>query len=383
MAEGTDYVVVDMDLTGGEDLNALHFVNDFRRFSPGAQRSILSQINSTHNSEPGYQPYAQNTNASTTLHTYNLVQQPSINPLTSTPYPIVNPVQNYASPSYGSPYIRFPTATQSHQEFPSSMSGQLFPSFHMKPKISTFSGQKDRHCSFKQWRYDVCALARPEPASVVMQCIRQSLKSPASDVLLNMGQNVSVNDILDKFQVTFGNVLPPEKLLEQFYTATQHQNETIMSWGCRLEDLVNTLAEVSNIDHCKEEMLRSKFWSGLRDSYIKTALRHLYDQNVGFLALFHKAREVEIEVRPNPPNATSSLLTPPKQTANPINAQNIQAKTSDPKEKELQHAKLREKRMKNITCYKCFKKGHYQRNCHENSKGDSEVKADLNSVHPV
>ena len=45
-----------------------------------------------------------------------------------------------------------------------------------------------------------------------------------------------------------------------------------------------------------EEMVRSKFWTGLRSDRIKTALRHRLDDGASFEVLLRQARTVESEI---------------------------------------------------------------------------------------
>lgn len=106
-------------------------------------------------------------------------------------------------------------------------------------RLSLFSGAVDAKgtVSFSQWLSEVRCLMRCEPEATVSQAIRQSLRSPASDTLLYLGETASISQILEKFQTVYGNVLPLEQVLEKFYTARQSPSESVVQWSTRLEAL--------------------------------------------------------------------------------------------------------------------------------------------------
>ena len=265
------------------------------------------------------------------------------------------------------------------------------PFFLGKPRISTFSGAKEAKntVSFYQWRYEVNCLRRTERSEVVLLAIRQSLRHPASDVLLHMGESATIEDILAKFNVVYGNVLPTERLLESFYTSKQGSTESVAAWGCRLEGLLNVLKEQSDISSSAEQMLRSKFWSGICDDRIRFGLRHLYDASASYEQLLLRARILEQEMSSTP----SSSLASASVVSKPVQVQQVTVSSSQSGIKELSEqvkvlsskfADMEERRLRrrrNVTCHACGEKGHYKREC-PGSK-DSASNPALNSSKPV
>jgi hypothetical protein len=189
---------------------------------------------------------------------------------------------------------------------PPSTSGAVPPSISATGTAPTFSliptprlpvfdgGEKDT--SFQLWKNEVRCLARDQSQAVVIQAVRRSLKGKAADLLLHMGDDISVDRILEKFEVIFGEVKTAEQLLESFYSAKQTGKEDVAAWGCRLEDIVTKLKLKGAVDEDScQEMLRTKFWSGLFSKDVKMALRHHFDQKLGFEVLVTNARSVEAE----------------------------------------------------------------------------------------
>lgn len=168
------------------------------------------------------------------------------------------------------------------------------------PRISQFSGDAGKDVSYAQWQFEVRGLQRDGNYSeaLMLQAVRRSLRGTATEVLLHLGEDVKLNNVVSKFNLVFGNILPADTILEQFYTARQRDTETAATWACRLEDLMAQLrvkdAMVTAGDTAKS-MLHSKFYSGLRSGILRNALRHKYDAGDSFEDLLMAARVAELE----------------------------------------------------------------------------------------
>ena len=169
------------------------------------------------------------------------------------------------------------------------------------PRLPVFSGSeaKTGEVSFSLWLYEVhCLQADGLTDAMILQAIRRSLRGQAADVLLHAGENVSLNKLLEKFEVVFGEVGTSEAVLEAFFSSKQGNKESVAMWGCRLENLLRQAKKKGAIESCaSESMLRSKFWSGLVNANIKMALRHFFDMKPSFGELLKRARELEEEFR--------------------------------------------------------------------------------------
>ena len=165
------------------------------------------------------------------------------------------------------------------------------------PKFAMFSGEGQKNePSYAQWRSEVHSVWRSGiyQDAMVMTTVRRSLRGRAADVLLAMGSEVSVQQLLEKFDVRFGDVRPSDMTLEQFFTARQLPAESVSAWGCRLEDLLSRVTD-SRSAAAARTMLRSRYWSGLYSDKIRNALRHHYDEGANFEALLRQARITEQE----------------------------------------------------------------------------------------
>ena len=167
----------------------------------------------------------------------------------------------------------------------------------MPPKLGLFSGEGHKNeASYPQWRSEVESVVKTGiyQEAMVITNIRRSLRGRATDVLLAMGSDVNVRQILDKFDVRFGDIFPTDVTLEQFFTARQLPNESMSAWGCRLEDLLSRVRDPSSAATARS-MLRSRYWSGIYSDRFRNALWHHFDDGADFESLLKCARIAEQE----------------------------------------------------------------------------------------
>ena len=167
----------------------------------------------------------------------------------------------------------------------------------MPPKLGFFSGEGHKNeASYPQWRSEVESVVKTGiyQDAMVITNIRRSLCGRAADVLLAMGSDVNVRQILEKFDVRFGDVFPNDVTLEQFFTARQLPSESMAAWGCRLEELLSQVRDPSSVS-AASSMLRSRYWSGIYSDRFWNALRHHFDDGADFESLLKYARIAEQE----------------------------------------------------------------------------------------
>ena len=99
-----------------------------------------------------------------------------------------------------------PGATTLHQIPPLVQYATFVP-----PRFTIFSGEGHKQeTSYAQWRGEVHSVWHSGlyQEAMVVTSIRRSLRGRAADVLLAMGSDVSVEQVLAKFDVRFGDVQP-------------------------------------------------------------------------------------------------------------------------------------------------------------------------------
>ena len=175
------------------------------------------------------------------------------------------------------------------------------------PKLSEFSGEGASE--FEIWKYDVNCLINEGvyPTHIIREAMRRSLKGVARGVLLHLGESASVIDILTELEGVYGNVRPVEKLKEMFYSESQREGESVADYSLRLERLLSLVPETLD-RYSRNEMLKNRLWSGLRDQELKNVSRYLFEKIVDFNTLRRELRAIEEDLRSQKVSRTEKKL---------------------------------------------------------------------------
>lgn len=237
----------------------------------------------------------------------NLLALAKQNTLTSTPLVTTfsDPVSQGAKPKFT---FRNPLSTPSPvprlQQILNASQGHnvtYIPQNFNFPKLPIFSGSEvpqKGEVTYEVWSLEVKCLHHIQelPEYSLLQSIRNSLRGCARDVIIPLGENATVDQILDKLEGFYGIVSTGATLMQTFYNDFQAENESIVVYGTRLEQTLSRAVTHGHIEiAAKDSILRSKFWTGLRSQQLKNSTRHLYDSSIDFKSLLREIRKVESE----------------------------------------------------------------------------------------
>lgn len=199
---------------------------------------------------------------------------------------------------------------------PKRMKHDEHQKYFIKPTLTPFSGMEPtprNECSFEIWALEVESLMPVYPDYLVSQAIRHSLKGEARRGLLSLSALATSQEIMTKMESVFGNVVSGESVLQQFYCAVQTDGETVTSWGLRVEEILQKAIRKGHIHpEQRNNMLRTKFWRGLRSTDLKNATRMYFESESNFEALRKKVRSEECEIQSDPRPPLSSTAPPDK-----------------------------------------------------------------------
>lgn len=171
------------------------------------------------------------------------------------------------------------------------------------PKFSVYSGEEPKpktEATYDEWKYEVnCSRQCTSSSEQLMShAIRKSLRGQAKRVLLPMGITATVDEILEKLEGVFGNVAAGESMLQEFYSTVQKSNESVVTWGLRLEEILQRAMDKGHVlEESRNGMLRTKFWKSLKSERLKTATRTKYENNDSFEELQRAVRAEEYEMK--------------------------------------------------------------------------------------
>lgn len=167
--------------------------------------------------------------------------------------------------------------------------------YFYKPKVpSMVEGQ------FEEWLLEVKCIrdSRLYHEDILKQAIRSSLSGTARRVLLTLKVDATIDEIIDKLKSIYGNVRSEDVIVEELYAARQRENESVSSWGVRLERLMREALEKGSISQSKsEDILKNRFWKYLVNEKLKSNTR-IYRETVNtFEELRTKVRKEEEEMK--------------------------------------------------------------------------------------
>ena len=184
------------------------------------------------------------------------------------------------------------------------------------PKVSTFSGGTNtKDVSYETWKYEINTLLEEgvHKTEQVTSAAKKSLRGDAAKVVRRLGVHANIEVILKKLDGIYGTLEDTEDLLGKFYSTQQYPDESVASWGCRLEDLLDRASHDQPLaTQSMNDMLRTKFWNGLLP-HLREPMRNKAEVIVDFDDLRIAARKIENE-HPN-------LGKPVKETEKPKRAQ--------------------------------------------------------------
>ena len=175
------------------------------------------------------------------------------------------------------------------------------------PKFSPFSGDESKpksEATYEEWKYEVKYTRKGGLYSdeLIAQAVIKSLRGQAKRSVMHL-ESSDLDTILDRLEGAFGNVATGEAVLMEFYTAFQQPEESVNSWGIRLEEILQKAIDKGHVkEEEKDYRLRHKFWRSLRSERLKNATRvQFYSiENFEKLRSAVRAEENEMKLNANP-----------------------------------------------------------------------------------
>ena len=167
------------------------------------------------------------------------------------------------------------------------------------PKLSIFRGERVKgEPSFEQWSYELQSLRRTYSESALRQGIQRSLRGAAADTACNMGPEVTLDYIIKKFSIIYGNVKSYDILMGDFYCANQGEEETVTSFATCIEGLLSYVRDKypQQIPQANEQqLLKDSLFHGCQKG-IKDSVKFRHaDTTVDYMTFLEVCRKAEDE----------------------------------------------------------------------------------------
>ena len=171
---------------------------------------------------------------------------------------------------------------------------------YQRPRLLNFSGEAKSETSFDVWKFEATCLLREHmyPELIIVQCMRNSLRGYARNTLLTLPESASPIHSIDKLEGIYGNVYSNDTLLLSFYAEKQMNGQSVADYGMKLESILQKVYETGILNpEVRNDMLRAKFWSGIKDPELKNVTRYKYDIIKNFDELGKRLEQLNLSLR--------------------------------------------------------------------------------------
>ena len=165
-------------------------------------------------------------------------------------------------------------------------------------------GHLKEDVSFEQWAYEVRLALKTHTEGSVREAMIQCLKGATLEGVRNLGDEASVEDILEYLTGTFQGTAPFDTLLKNFFQLQQEDSEKVAQYSIKLENKLaslkwhypHALSSETELQYKRDRLfygLHKNTRDSIRSSYKKPQLT--------YAELLRAAREIEEELGENSP----------------------------------------------------------------------------------
>jgi hypothetical protein len=167
------------------------------------------------------------------------------------------------------------------------------------PRISLFYGEKGKgEVGYATWKYEIRCLLKEKsytPEQILLG-IRRSVKGQASDILRHLGISPSIDEILTKFEATYGDINTPVSILRNLYTCEQNKDEPFITYASRVEEIAAEAVELKAMTPVQVKTeLNVVLYSGMRQP-LKQLCNYMYNTIDNYEDFKVECRKVEAEM---------------------------------------------------------------------------------------
>lgn len=257
------------------------------------------------------------------------------------------------------------------------------------PQISAFSGDENKkggEVTYNQWRFHARQLTSAHPEHVAKGAIYRSLRGPAFDLAMSLGENATLSELFKELESQFGQASNPDVLMQNFFGIQQDPKEKVATFAMRLRSALDSLTRLhpdALAGREPQHWLRDRFYFGLREK-LREGVRFSFEhEKADFQKLLWVAKMREAEKGGPASQTTVKTVVTSQTTEGKSDLVKIQEQVSniaslihnekDPKEKQknvrvkFDDNKSHKAQMSNgrppVQCYRCRGWGHMIREC--------------------
>ena len=180
-------------------------------------------------------------------------------------------------------------------------------SYHY-PKLSIFYGEEGKgDVTWTAFKYEIESLVHQKVFSEeqILLGLRRACKGKAADKLCRLGTKAHLLEVIDKFDSDYGSVESRETVMRKFYSCRQLDDETVLSYTSRLEDIFDRGIQLKALKRSDTQILKEVFHAGLRRD-LKLMSIYQFDKIDDYDELKREVRKLESSLVENDPTESKT-----------------------------------------------------------------------------
>ena len=167
------------------------------------------------------------------------------------------------------------------------------------PRISSFGGDSGKgEVTWECLKFEVLSL---ETDSVytpeqILHGIRKAAKGEVAEIIRRLGIGVTVRQVMQKLESTYGNIETRETIMKKFYSYTQQLGETVSVFASRLEDYFDRAVSLGSFNRTDTMILKGVLFQGLQRN-LKQLAAYKYDTIDDYDRFKIELRKLESEMK--------------------------------------------------------------------------------------
>ena len=166
-------------------------------------------------------------------------------------------------------------------------------------RISSFGGDSGKgEVTWECFKFEVESLEAdgvymPEQ---ILHGIRKAARGEVAEIIRRLGTGVTVQQVMDKLNCTYGNIETRETIMKKFYSCTQQSRESVTNFASRLEEYFDKAVLLGGMHRSDTHILKGVLYQGLcRD--LKQLASYKCDTIADYDRFKIELRKMEAEMR--------------------------------------------------------------------------------------
>ncbi|KAH3844826.1 hypothetical protein DPMN_087089 [Dreissena polymorpha] len=167
------------------------------------------------------------------------------------------------------------------------------------PKLSIFFGDQGKgEVTWDTFKYEVEATVNSKvfKSEQVLLGVRRAVKGSAGDVLRRLGPDVTLQEVMQKLDSTYGCIESRESVMRKFYSSQQQTGESVSAYAARLEELFETAIHLKALKRSDMDVLKTVLHAGLKKD-LKHLSTYQCDKLVEYDEFKRELRKIEADMK--------------------------------------------------------------------------------------